>query len=153
MRTKSVFAVMSGVVALALGLTVLGCNINGDDDNTRSGNTDPKSITISNFTDTYTGEWQVFLVPSTTISDQSEIVAALQITPTEGTLSGPLLIPGPDSTTAWTGNGEYYVFLIPRQPNDHPDVNRYLSKVKWPFTQAMISIVFTDNFEVKDITQ
>ena len=116
-------------------------------------NTEPKSIQLTDFTDAHTGEWQIWLVNSTSITAISEIVALVHAAPSDGNISGAFLILGDEGPTdAWTGSGDYYIFLIPRQPNDHPDVNRYLSKTKVSFTSAQTIYSFTDNFIVEDIT-
>ena len=120
-----------------------------------SNNTDPKSITLTGFTDLYTGEWQIWLIPFTTSVQQTDIVAVLHSTPVGGTISGNLLAMSTDGqppTENWTGSGDYYIFLIPRHPNDHLTVNRYLSKTKVSFTSAVTTYSFTDNFEINDIT-
>jgi hypothetical protein len=109
-------------------------------------------VEITNFTDGYFGEWQVWLIPSTTLADQSDIVAALQVVPSNNALSGSLKTPGPNGID-WIGTGDYFVFLTPRQPNDHTDVDRYLSKQKFSFNQNLTSIDFVNNFDVNDITQ
>jgi uncharacterized repeat protein (TIGR02543 family) len=117
-------------------------------------NNNQKSITITDFTDSYTGEWQVWLLPSTTISAMTDIVAVLQATPADNSISGKLMDmasgDGGPPTEIWTGSGDYYIYLIPRQPNDHPypETNRHLSKTKVTFNNALTTYSFTGNFTI-----
>jgi uncharacterized repeat protein (TIGR02543 family) len=118
-------------------------------------NTDQKSVKITGFNDEYIGQWQIWLIPNKTISVITDIIAVAQTTPAEGILSGNLLeIVGENPpTNSWTGNGMFYIYLVPRQPNDHLDVNRYMSKQKVLFGQALMEYSFTGNFDiVGDIT-
>ncbi|MDR1627764.1 MAG: InlB B-repeat-containing protein [Oscillospiraceae bacterium] len=120
-------------------------------------NSEQKSITITDFIDSYTGEWQVWLLPSTTITVMTDIVAVLRATPAGGIISGNLLDMasgnGGQPISNWTGSGDYYVYLIPRQPNDHPypGTSRYLSKTKVTFNKAVTTYSFTGNFTVTKI--
>jgi uncharacterized repeat protein (TIGR02543 family) len=111
------------------------------------------SIELTDFTDPYTGEWQIWLLSSTAaITGYTDIVAATQAVPQGGTISGTLYtVTNAGSGDPWTGGGEYYIYLIPRSPNDHPypGTNRYLSKTKVEFKSGLgLRYPFTGNFTV-----
>jgi hypothetical protein len=108
----------------------------------------PKSIKITGFTDTYTGEWQAMLLPTPT-SAMNDIVAAASAIPSGGNITGPLMVVTGQTppTDQWTGTGSYYIYLAPRHSNDHLDENRYISKATVAFTQAETIYAFTGNFD------
>jgi hypothetical protein len=120
-------------------------------------NNEQKSITITDFDDAYTGEWQIWLLLSPSIDAITDIIAMFQAIPTNGIISGNLLdmasSNGGPPTNNWTGSGDYYIYLIPRQPNDHPypGTNRYLSKAKVTFNKTVTTYSFTGNFTITKI--
>ena len=113
-------------------------------------NNNPKIVTLNNFSVAYAGEWQLWLAPDAILDDPTSIVAMLQVVPSSGTLTGNLLaldfINGPPFEN-WTGYGEYYIYLVPRQPGSNPDVDCYRSKNKINIHQTTTVYSFTGNFD------
>jgi hypothetical protein len=125
----------------------------------------PKSIKLTGFDDVYTGEWQVMLLPTAT-PVMNDIVAVAEATPAVGIITGPLMAMagGSPLPNQWAGTGSYYIYLAPDNANDHPTVNRYISKTAVSFTQALTEYAMNSatfdtivppavNFVVTDSTQ
>jgi hypothetical protein len=109
----------------------------------------PKSVKITGFTDPYTGEWNIILLPTQT-SGMNDMVAVAWVTPSGNVLSGPLVAISGETQPSdpWIESGSYYIYLVPRHGDDHPDVARYISKEKVSFTGTVTEIAFSaDTFD------
>jgi hypothetical protein len=147
MKTKRIFAAMLGV-ALALGLTVLGCNLNGDENNgTSNGNTndDTKSLKITGIT-TLTGSVTVMLTE--TMGSDPVIVAGGTAPIENGEAVIPLKnISEENYTTEWTGSGEYYImFWNTATPSGGPSLvgavnNNKVEKIN--FSEKVTTVPFS----------
>ncbi|MFP3043176.1 hypothetical protein LQZ19_15280 [Treponema primitia] len=109
-----------------------------------------KSITLTDFNDEYTGEWTIMLLSSPIIPNpSSDIVAAYQGFPAETTLSGSLyLVTEEGPGDPWTGTGNYYLYLAPRRPGEHPTVKRYRSKNTVAINDTITTYSFTGHFDI-----
>jgi hypothetical protein len=95
------------IMTIALVFGFAACDSDGDDDD---GNTDPKSVTITGL-DSYA--MGVVAVLGSSLDDHVALGAG---TITSGSFTAALVVPtSPTSwtatSTAWTGNGGYYVLL------------------------------------------
>jgi hypothetical protein len=137
-------------VLLVLVLGFIGCDTgNGT---TSSGNTDPKSVTIENIT--LSGQAGVFIFTELPQGEEDDIqfVAVRYGTISENSLSVELTVPNDNTyenpSNKWTGNGDYYVAIIPVSGNQMQEnagrifVNGGNAPVKVAFDKALTTLDF-----------
>jgi hypothetical protein len=148
LKMKKQWVLIFGIF-LVCGLGFIGCDTgNGT---TSGGNTDPKSVTIENITLTgQAGVWVFAELPQGNNVPQN--VAIRYGTISENSLSVDLTVPNnntyEDSSNKWTGNGDYYVALLPVSNNQFQGaesrifVNGGNAPVKVTFDKTLVTLDF-----------
>jgi hypothetical protein len=144
---KQNFMVFCVLLVLVLGF--IGCDTgNGT---TSGGNNDPKSVAIENIS--LTGQAGIFVFAELPQGDNNiQFVAVRYGTISENSLSVELTVPNnntyEDPSNKWTGNGDYYVAIIPvsdgqvQESDGRIFVDGGNSPVKVAFDKAMITLDF-----------